>query len=283
VQSHRAPPSLSSHGIVPRAKGTSSSPVHAIPTPTTEPSPRSLHDLVPLVLHAQYAYARADTLPQPHFYGPVAVPPTDEPPPVLAPYSRTPCTPLAPGAGDTPEACLGSPWARCAWIIPVRGSPNWTGCTPAALDDDEVTNAPSTYAATGPTRPASTSRAVSLSSIRWTEREVVAFWDFLRLVRDGGLLGPLSIAFCAVRPTAVFSPSASTVSARELDCVDYIKVYQDAEAALLVRNALDLWGCTDSKAAASATAGTQKVRKRRVLKGARLALVDELGAGLLVC
>jgi hypothetical protein len=116
-------------------------------------------------------------------------------------------------------------------------------------------------------------RTTSLHTIQWTAREVVAFWEFLSALREGGQVGPISIAFCASTPTGHLPETALPTP---LDGMDYIKIYQDAQAAMLVRNALDLWGFADPTT-------PEKTRKRRVLKGARLVLVDELDEGVLVC
>jgi len=74
-----------------------------------------------------------------------------------------------------------------------------------------------------------------------------------------------------------------------LSSVDHIKVYHDVEYAMFLRNVWDAWGFSLQAEGVEGVldqdrrgeSGT-KMRKVRVLKGAKLVLVDERSTGVLL-
>jgi hypothetical protein len=64
-----------------------------------------------------------------------------------------------------------------------------------------------------------------------------------------------------------------------LTSVDHFKVYHHAENAMYVRNVLDAWGFP---APLDGDGAMGKMRKIRLLKGAKLVLVDEKSNGVLI-
>ena len=172
-----------------------------------------------------------------------------------------------------------------AWLIPVRGTLPWDNCTSGAFLDASCTI------------PIPSSPIVN-NQISWTQGSVLKFWDFLLRLREAGKLGPLGISFnCSLQsrlspvttnvdqqvhidPDLLFLNVTDTIpypqetcSNLNLSVVDYIKVNHDVPCRLYVRNALDAWsyevkdmdGC---------------VKKIRLLKGARLVLVDACSRGI---
>jgi hypothetical protein len=134
--------------------------------------------------------------------------------------------------------------------------------------------------------------------IGWTVAALGSFWSFLLLIRKKGTAGPVGLSFnvsqnfssgsqstypelsgMGAQPiTPDIGAAASMVSSsRQLTMpitfVDHIKVYHDAANSMQLRNLLDAW------AFQSGEAGAQKVR---LLKGARLVLLDERSKGVLV-
>lgn len=137
----------------------------------------------------------------------------------------------------------------------------------------------------------------------WTTDALKQFWDVLKSLREAGHLGALSLSFYTI-------PSATTVGSMEqhsyvgshqqtipsrnsspvtladhptssatelgpprspLRAVDHFKIYHDAPYTKVVRSALHGWSYRN---------GDQKIR---LLKGAKLVLVDERSKGLLIC
>jgi hypothetical protein len=71
--------------------------------------------------------------------------------------------------------------------------------------------------------------------------------------------------------------------------VDHIKVYHDVEYAMLLRNVWDAWGFLPQVKGAEVVidqnkwaGGDAKLKKIRILKGAKLVLVDERSKGVLL-
>ena len=74
--------------------------------------------------------------------------------------------------------------------------------------------------------------------------------------------------------------------------VDHIKVYHDVTCALHIRNVLDAWGYPNTTLDGSFEAhgrdkntgkdNRPKTKKIRILKGAKLVLVDERSKGVLI-
>ena len=204
---------------------------------------------------------------------------------------------------------LEDPYARCAWVIPVRGTLPWPGCTAASvLDPDHASD----EAFVGPRGPSTTSADDDGLSgqIVWTQRALLDFWDFRLQLREGGALGPIALSLHAgpspreesvpvtsgtpaiVAGHAVETPLldsdhasewSSTLShaapAAPLLGTDHLKVYHDAQYAMRVRHVLYAWafGAREPEKAE----GVWAVAKVRVLKGARLALLDERAQAML--
>jgi hypothetical protein len=123
-----------------------------------------------------------------------------------------------------------------------------------------------------------------VDQISWTQGSILKFWDFLVRLRQVGNLGPLGISFnCSLQSRtspATTNFTTDTMPYPQESCsnlnssmVDYVKVNHDAPCRLYVRNALDAWSCEVRD-----TDGF--VKKIRLLKGARLVLVDARSRGI---
>ena len=150
----------------------------------------------------------------------------------------------------------------------MRGSLPWAFCTPAVVLEDNA--------------------AIGKEGvlIEWTKATLVKFWHFLKNVREAGNLGQVGLSFHVAtareRGESWFSaevihePTNSAhgelqVWSRPLSSIDYVKVYHKASNAMGLRNILDAWAYVYPDG-----------QKSRVLKGSRLALVDERCRGILV-
>ncbi|PPQ92554.1 hypothetical protein CVT25_010390 [Psilocybe cyanescens] len=185
-------------------------------------------------------------------------------------YARCKPTYIAP---YTPETYPKD--TRVGWVIPLRGSVPWSDCTSGEVLD--------TVAMASPVQPG------IKDQISWTQDAIVEFWYYLLQLRKGGSLGRLAVSFhaskghkhvpeasnLAIGNSKVTGTSNVRHSPRNLSAVDFIKVYQDALDAPFVRNAIDVfrYQCAQENGI------TQQIR---VLKGSRLALVDEFSQGILV-
>lgn len=172
-----------------------------------------------------------------------------------------------------------------AWLIPIRGTLPWENSTSGVfLDASHIIPTPSS--------------PVVDDQVSWTQGSIIKFWDFLLRLREVGKLGPLGISFNCSSQTRV-SPATTILTDHQihpdltflkvapdalsypqearcnLSMVDYIKVYHDARCRLHVRNALDAWSYEVRD-----TDGCDK--KIRLLKGARLVLVDTGSRGIQV-
>jgi hypothetical protein len=174
--------------------------------------------------------------------------------------------------------------ARVAWLIPIRGTLPWEYCTSGAF-----------------LHASCTIPTILDDQISWTQGSIVKFWDFLLRLREVGKLGPLGISFnCSLQSrispvttnvvvdqqvhidlNVTTTPTIDTVpypqetcSNLNLSMVDYIKVSHDVPCRLYVRSALDAWSYevrdTDGRC----------VKKIRLLKSARLVLVDACSRGI---
>jgi len=144
-------------------------------------------------------------------------------------------------------------------------------------------------------------------SMTWTHSSLRSFWAFLLDVREKRASGVIGLSFHASRndaqtsqtvnttsslipehgnqqtpePHLIFETGtiATTISAHRvvLSNVDHIKVYHEASNAMHLRNLFHLWSYVVSPSTVS-----QPQEKIRVLKGARLALVDERSRGILI-
>ncbi|KAF8804351.1 hypothetical protein BYT27DRAFT_7259330 [Phlegmacium glaucopus] len=176
--------------------------------------------------------------------------------------------------------------ARVAWLIPVRGTFPWKNCTSGAfLDPSHIIPIPSS--------------PVVNDQVSWTQGSILDFWDFLLRLRKVGKLGPLGISF-NFSPQSRISSATTNVDHHQthpdlsfllnvtttidtstypqetrcnLSMVDYIKINHDAPCRLHVRNALDAWSYEVKDPDGS-------VKKTRLLKGARLVLVDASSRGI---
>ena len=213
----------------------------------------------------------------------------------MVPYQKTHPIPIPPHSLPLPPP---SPYSRSAWLIPIRGALPWKECTSAVMLDSS-TLVPFRTDPLKPDHP-----------IKWTHPSLHSFWTFLLSLKATHNVGALGLSFHAARPPAPTSQAASTLNPTSLgggrqaitesnttsgqptsagtamqpprarlvlSNVDYIKVYHEAQYAMYVRNALHIW----SYAIQSASEST-KPDKVRVLKGARLALVDERSKGILI-
>ena len=158
-----------------------------------------------------------------------------------------------------------------AWLIPIRGNLPWGNCTSGSfLDASSTIPIPSS--------------PIVLDQISWTQGSILKFWDFLLRLRQVGKLGPLGISFNVSLQSRI-SPVTTNItfdtmpypqeafSNLNLSMVDFIKVNHDAPCRLYVRNALDAWSYEVRD-----TNGC--VKKIRLLKGARLVLVDACSRGI---
>lgn len=160
--------------------------------------------------------------------------------------------PVPPHTQATVDAVLEDPYARCAWIIPVRGSLPWADCTAASVLDPEH--------ASDHTPDEGHSR-----QIIWTPDALRQFWEFLLQLREGGALGSVALSFHAASTVCQESApgtAAVDVETRPLLATDYVKVYHSVRYALRLRHVLYAWRFEGVE---------------RVLKGARLVLVDSRG------
>ncbi|KAA1469450.1 hypothetical protein DENSPDRAFT_835077 [Dentipellis sp. KUC8613] len=245
-------------------------------------------------------------IPEPHYH---AAPYHTSPrhPALGEPYTRTAPTALPPHTPNSLPAFLASPFVRLAWIVPVRGTPPWDGATPASITDDEDTLP----------HGCDSNTIADSNSILWTHASLLEFWMFLLRCLRAVQLAPTSLSFhtapsssagsslvepsspyfvyganrdiSGVQAPGTMSGEGSTVPPlvprkRLLD-VDHIKVFCDAPRAMILRNLLDAWKYEiddpdDSSDAADGKA--RQKRKIRVLRCARLVLVDKKSAGVLL-
>jgi hypothetical protein len=150
----------------------------------------------------------------------------------LKPYTKTTPVPISPHDASTVEVYLKTPYARGAWIVPVRGILPWEGCSSAVVLSGELNLS---------------ERADEKGEITWTHESLVAFWTFLRAIRDGQALGPISF------------------SLQRLQSAEYVKIYVEVLYGMALRNVLDAWGYDIPR----------KDKKIRVLKKSRLVFVDD--------
>lgn len=200
---------------------------------------------------------------------------------------------------------LGDQYTRHSWVIPVRGTPPWIHCTGAIVIPDD------SFRKVLPS-PASLSAPGYPSQVTWTKDSLQSFWNFLLCVRTAFSVGPLALSFhCAFEA----SPSTSTIEPQRIlpdsqidtpmseagrSCgtsildVDHIKVYHDSPNTIGLRNVLNAWSfeyteqpielLPHAEQIKTTDGGAGGLRKKiRVLRGARLVLLDERGRGLMTC
>ncbi|KAJ7291040.1 hypothetical protein C8J57DRAFT_1163042 [Mycena rebaudengoi] len=217
-----------------------------------------------------------NVIPQPHIFPSKASTTSVS---SVPPYSKTKPIPIPPHTHPLPAP---SPYARRAWVIPARGSLPWRHATTAALllDSTDLPEPPDPQ---------------SYNEIAWTASALASFWDFLLTIRERGKHGSIGISFnvsqyssSSSQPTYSevsgmgaqvssidLQPAPSTASSVPLSVplmfTDHIKLYHEAPNSMQLRNILDAWVFESGE-------GT----KIRLLKGARLALLDERSKGVLV-
>ncbi|KAG6876807.1 hypothetical protein C0992_011705 [Termitomyces sp. T32_za158] len=223
-------------------------------------------------------------IPQPHVHPSSHINLTG--PLKLIPYTKTKPIPIPPRTGAFSPA----PYSRSAWVVPIRGRPPWERCTAALVLDSAC--------------EAYIDDFKDREEIIWTRASVRAFWGFLLEIKTSGSAGAVGLSFHAAREAPRRNPSPSsdhtshhaeshhtasaatpgydgrsqptarTATRASLSALDYIKVYHEGPNAMHLRNMLHLWAhsepCLEGK------------RKIRVLRGAKLALVDERSRGILV-
>ncbi|KAK1233094.1 hypothetical protein PQX77_003734 [Marasmius sp. AFHP31] len=204
-------------------------------------------------------------------------------------YSKTDPIPIHPYTINTMSS---PPNRRRAWLVPVRGTFPWDHATHAVVLDPGFS----------PQIPRSSTSGLSLPIV-WTHSSVLEFWNLLLSFKRKKTLGPIGISFTgagsgglrhlnrlidrsdleddddegppssATRETLDLEPAPKRNS---LDSVDYIKIYHNSQFSFHLRNVVDRFAFEID---AGDGGGVLKVR---VLKGARLVLVDELSRGVLV-
>lgn len=214
-----------------------------------------------------------------------AVPYRHSEPVLITPHSL----PLAPAP----------PYSRYSWLVPVRGVLPWDGSTPAVVLHSSIQ------------LPQPPTSGDIRDPIKWTHPCLQAFWSFLLSLRDSRSVGLIGLSFHATRPPAphlnpslhrspervhsastgpgsyairpqlqqisVTAPSLLIAPRAGLSSVDYVKVYHQGPCAMYVRNALHVWSYTFNPDLEATREG-----KIRLLKGARLVLLDERSKGILI-
>ncbi|EPQ51782.1 hypothetical protein GLOTRDRAFT_96049 [Gloeophyllum trabeum ATCC 11539] len=208
-------------------------------------------------------------IPAPHYRGQLPHQPQQIQLLPLKPYSRQPPIPLASDVDLSEFFHESNIYARCAWIIPVRGHPPWEGSTPARIVDSDDPRQ------LGVRSVETTDSETKEPYICWNPDAVRAVWDFLLTFHQNGRFGPIGLAF-----EPVLDSETDEVSGDELDDVDYIKVYHEAYLSMYLRNVLDLWSYTPGSNAGPG-ASHRPSNKIRMMKGARLVLVKD-GDGICI-
>ncbi|KAI0767255.1 hypothetical protein C8Q74DRAFT_1449429 [Fomes fomentarius] len=233
----------------------------------------------------------------PHFYS--SRPTQDDPDFQRGSLSKLKPSPIPPHTLESAQAYIDDPFARLGWVIPIRGRLQFNGATSASMSACGSGDQSSTEQCL-PVAPKPPGDTDPVSELIWTPDALVAFWEFLKGLREAGRIGPLSLSFHAVHSlttpsmvpysyvgshkqttgpsgisssmSTIIQPSASTgPAALPLQLVDHVKVYHDARYTQSVRAILRAW---------SYQMDGQKIR---LLKDARLVLVDERSRGLLIC
>ncbi|KAI0753314.1 hypothetical protein C8Q80DRAFT_1095787 [Daedaleopsis nitida] len=235
-------------------------------------------------------------LDPPHFLP--SRPATDDPQFQKSSFSpKMRIVPIHPHTLQSAQSYIADPFARLAWIVPVRGRLQWDGATSAGILADISESGSSPVDQQLPIAPLVSGES-SILEVTWTRVALMAFWNVLKGLREAGHLGPLSPSWYAVpapaapsmqpysyvgsHKQATMSTSAALssivpaeisaeVPGSPLRMVDHIKLYHDARYTQGVRNILDAWSYKKDD------------KKIRLLKGARLVLVDERSRGILMC
>ncbi|TFK89530.1 hypothetical protein K466DRAFT_486656 [Polyporus arcularius HHB13444] len=235
-----------------------------------------------------------DLIPQPHLFLSIAT--TDDPDYQPPSEVKLQWSPLPPHTLSSAMEYMQDPYTRLSWIIPVRGRLQWEGATTASI------LAPSDDAGSpvDDQLPCVNSDSSGGSELVWTRDALNDLWNTLKNVRESKRFGPLSLSYHVAMPPALassmgqysyigshkqttLSMSSSATSNPSLDdppsritgsplqAVDHIRVYHDAKYTQSLRMVLRVW---------SYKRAGQKVR---LLKEAKLVLVDEYREGLMIC
>ncbi|KII91697.1 hypothetical protein PLICRDRAFT_51830 [Plicaturopsis crispa FD-325 SS-3] len=235
-------------------------------------------------------------IPQPHFYPRPRVPfPLSPEPDSTLPEEIDPnVSPISPHTLASARAHLLTPYARSAWIIPLRGVLPWNNATTAVVVRSNTVPLP-TYPRIG-------------TGITWTWTSARALWTFLISIREAANMGPISLSFHAApshRHTGTSTASTSLPSFHRqqfsttstskapdaskasppsvadvhayrtgLLATDHIKIYHDAAYAMSIRRALSAWTYS--------TDGEEGPTDTRPLEDVRLVLLDERSKGILI-
>jgi hypothetical protein len=198
------------------------------------------------------------------------------------------------------DQLLNDRFRRVAWLIPVRGSLPWDGASTAVILEG-------TQAASRSPSPCLQVPAAQPRAITWTPDSLQHLWSFLGSIQQAKHLGPLSLSFHAPSVDARDSisepvcesnhpyyhqlPSKHTAGSPDdfatdicralLDSIDHIKVFHEIPYSLSLRNILDAYQYELVSGEVPGRSGAND-RKIRILKGARLVLVDEFKAAFLM-
>ena len=192
-----------------------------------------------------------------------------------------------------------SQFFRTTWLIPIRGSLPWEASTSAVILDASFSMPVSPNPHTG-------------EPIVWTHASLASFWSYLLHLQDSRRVGTIGVSFQASDSVMPFLSSSSQSNTRPntfpstsgmgnqtsleshltsdggsviisspasnvaLSNVDHIKIYHEAPNAMHVRAALFSWSYPYPPLPSLDT------RTIRVLRGAKLLLIDERSRGILI-
>ncbi|EIN14571.1 hypothetical protein PUNSTDRAFT_140830 [Punctularia strigosozonata HHB-11173 SS5] len=197
------------------------------------------------------------------------------PPTSVKPYSKVPPLPVPPFTTAQVEEYLNDRWARGTWIVPVQGALPINACTSATVSPLESMATPCIRE----------SQSGGNREVVWTQHCLLQFWDFLVAVQGSGKLGPINLAlelspseeppFTQQAESAMHDPLASYLS-----MMDHIRIMVDMQYAMHVRSVLDAWSYDTGDGGTVMDTLSPIANKVRILKGATLLLLDNLGRGL---
>ncbi|KAF8523738.1 hypothetical protein BU17DRAFT_85596 [Hysterangium stoloniferum] len=180
--------------------------------------------------------------------------------------SPYPANPPPPGIDEIPEfrvkrrishVHLETPFARTAWLVPLRGDHPIGDASDAQLYESLPSDK-------------------SHDGIQWIPCAITQFWAFLLRQRSMNNFGPIAIAY-------TFGPAAAVVEtlkkgSAQQSTWEYIKIYHDSRYALKLRSVLDSFRWEDQ----FDDHRRHQIQRHRVLKGSTLILVDEKGNPILL-
>ncbi|KAF8516055.1 hypothetical protein JB92DRAFT_2912213 [Gautieria morchelliformis] len=203
----------------------------------------------------------------------------------------------------SPSVSLTAPFARTAWLVPLRGVPPFDGASSAKLNSmhTDVEQPPD---------------PVSPRTIQWTPAAVTQFWTFLLRQRSMNNFGPISLGYMFSSPSVqknqsknlnarwdnrsdhkrgkgknkqiqnkklIQTDSADSNETAQVMVWEYIKIYHDAQYAMKLRSLLDSFRWEDDIGWEKGRIISDALpRQYRVLKATRLVLVDETGEAILL-